>query len=80
MASLQRTYIREVKRTDFLETLLNASNNEHLALLDELRGLKKELMFEKENALQQGKSTEGIEEGARLLIESLRNDKRRLDR
>ena len=79
MASLQRTYIREVKRTDFLETLLNASNNEHLALLDELRGLKKELMFEKENALQQGKSTEGIEEGARLLIESLRNDKRRLE-
>jgi len=79
MESLQRTYIREVKKTDFLEAVINDNRIDRQNHLDEVSGLKKELRMERNKTLSQVTSIEEFEESARLLIESLRADKQRLE-
>lgn len=79
MESLQRTYIRQVKKSDFLATMVDTTKNEHEALLVEIDNLKSQLLMEKKRQQQQTASSKDIEEGVCSLIQSLRNDKKRLE-
>ena len=85
MESLQRTYIREVKRAEFLETLIEENQTERRALLEEIADLKKQLLVQKQNKEQHTpaetplRTQDGIEEYAGFLIQSLRDDKLRLE-
>ena len=79
MESLERTYIRELKRTEFLEATIEENRADREALVLEIDELQRQLLVEKISTRRQVNSAKGVEESARELIESLRADKKRLE-